>query len=356
MLLHDNYSESHINDLRTKTGADPSILERTVFAFGLLEAIRTAGLPFIFKGGTSLLILLDEPRRLSTDIDIIVDPGTDVDGYVNKAGKIFPFLSVEEHIRQTGSAIDKRHFRFLFQSPRTGKNIHILLDVLYEKNPYYRILEKPIRSSFLLSEGEDMFVAVPDQNSLLGDKLTAFAPHTTGIPFGKDKELEIMKQMFDCWTLIREMNDFPTVASVYRHTAEIEMGYRGLKIPVEDVLLDTIQSCLCIMGRGGICPDDYRYFIDGINALQGHIFRGRINGENAGIMACEVMYLASCILTHQTQYAFDAETAQYKKEKLTLKGFRKIGYIRKADQNAYAYLVKSFQLLFSAGYFTKSIL
>ena len=36
----------------------------------LLEAIRQAELPFIFKGGTSLLLLPETPRRLSTDIDI----------------------------------------------------------------------------------------------------------------------------------------------------------------------------------------------------------------------------------------------------------------------------------------------
>ena len=62
MLSRENYTEVHINDLYTQTGADPSILERTVFAFGLLEAIRIVELPFIFEGGTSLLILLDEPR------------------------------------------------------------------------------------------------------------------------------------------------------------------------------------------------------------------------------------------------------------------------------------------------------
>ena len=96
MLLRENYTAEHITRLREETGADPSILERTVFAFGLLEAIRSVDMPFIFKGGTSLLVMLDEPRRLSTDIDIIVDRDTDVDGYVEKAGKIFPFVRVED--------------------------------------------------------------------------------------------------------------------------------------------------------------------------------------------------------------------------------------------------------------------
>lgn len=68
MLLQENYTSAHIETLRKSTGSDSSILERTVFAFGLLEALSMVGMPFIFKGGTSLLLLLNRPRRLSTDI------------------------------------------------------------------------------------------------------------------------------------------------------------------------------------------------------------------------------------------------------------------------------------------------
>ena len=59
MLTRENYTEQHIYDLWKETGADPSILERTVFAFGLLEAIRSVGLPFIFKGGFYLMSHVD---------------------------------------------------------------------------------------------------------------------------------------------------------------------------------------------------------------------------------------------------------------------------------------------------------
>ena len=207
MLKRENYTSEHIDALRKQTGADPSILERTVFAFGLLEALCRVKMPFIFKGGTSLLILLDEPRRLSTDIDIIVAPGTDVDGFIQQAGQIFPFRDVKENIRKGNNGIEKRHFRFLFNSPRQGKEISILLDVVFEDNPYAKLITKPVQSRLLMSEGDSLLVTVPDKNSVLGDKLTAFAPHTTGIPFGIDKELEIIKQMFDCWTLLQEMDD-----------------------------------------------------------------------------------------------------------------------------------------------------
>lgn len=38
MLSKKNYTSEYISTLQKKTGADPSILERTVYAFGLLEA------------------------------------------------------------------------------------------------------------------------------------------------------------------------------------------------------------------------------------------------------------------------------------------------------------------------------
>lgn len=356
MLVHENYTKEHIASLKEQTGADPSILERTVFAFGLLEAIRSVGMPFIFKGGTSLLVLLDNPRRLSTDIDIIVDKDTDVDDYINKAGKIFPFISVEEHKRKGANDIEKRHFRFHFLSPITDKEINILLDVVFEDNPYLKVTERPIRSKLLISEGDDFLVRVPDKNCILGDKLTAFAPHTTGIPFGKDKELEIIKQMFDCWTLIQEMDDYQLVSSVYNTVSHIELSYRGLDKKPSDCLKDTIESCICIMGRGGIRSDEYASFKAGISSIQGHIFIGRINGENAGTYASEVMYLAASLLTGQQEYVRITNLDEYRGVQLKMKGSKKINGLRNTTPTAYAYIVKSFQMLHEAGLYIDSII
>lgn len=38
------------------------------------------------------MLLMEHPCRLSTDIDIIVEPGTDVDKYLDRASEIFPFI------------------------------------------------------------------------------------------------------------------------------------------------------------------------------------------------------------------------------------------------------------------------
>ena len=85
MITKENYTESHIRELQAASRSDPGLIERTLYAFGLLEALRRVGLEFTFKGGTSLLLLLPYPKRLSTDIDIVVDPATDIDSFIQKA-------------------------------------------------------------------------------------------------------------------------------------------------------------------------------------------------------------------------------------------------------------------------------
>ena len=98
MLLKENFTKEHIRELQETSHRDPVLLERAVYAFGLLEALVKVGLPFIFKGGTCLMLLMDHPRRLSTDIDIIVEPGTEVDVYLQKSFllRLFKNKSVSE--------------------------------------------------------------------------------------------------------------------------------------------------------------------------------------------------------------------------------------------------------------------
>ena len=312
-------------------------------------------MPFIFKGGTSLLVMLDNPRRLSTDIDIIVEPGTDVDAYINEAGTIFPFNSVEENVRKGINGIEKRHFRFHFTSPGTAQDINILLDVVFEKNPYLKTVNRQINSKLLLSDGDNLLVTTPDINCILGDKLTAFAPYTTGIPFGNDKELEIIKQLFDCWTLLQEMDDFQMVKDVYKTISQIELGYRGLDKDFNDCLKDTINGCICILGRGSIKAEEYAYYSKGINAIQGHIFQGRLNGENAGVLASEVMYLAASILTGQTEYKRITDTNAPVKITPKMKGIKKISSMKNTNPLAYSHMIEAFTMLNDIGLYTESI-
>lgn len=46
------------------------LIEKSIRAFSLLEALVRSGCPFVFKGGTSLMLHLNSSKRLSIDIDI----------------------------------------------------------------------------------------------------------------------------------------------------------------------------------------------------------------------------------------------------------------------------------------------
>ena len=103
-------------------------------------------------------------------------------------------------------------------------------------------------------------------------------------------------------------------------------------------------------------PEEYKNFSLGINSIQGHIFEGRINGENAGIYASEVMYLATCLLTEKSEYERISNPEEYRNNQLKIKGIKKISSMRNANPLAYAYMIKSLQLLNEHGLYIDSLL
>ena len=345
MLARSMYTKEYVRALHERTKNDPALLEKVIYAFGLLEAIKKVGLPFCFKGGTSLMLLLEHPKRLSTDIDIIVLPGTDIDGYIKKAGEVFPFISVEENIRLGRNGIEKRHFKFTYLSPFSKQEVTILLDVLFEDYQYASLIERPIRNELLLCEGEDLRVLIPDVNGILGDKFTAFAPHTTGIPFGIGKELEIIKQLFDCSSLFDEMSDYQEVCATYARIVRSEMGYRGLSLSQEDVLKDTIKSCLCIASRGELYPEQYPNFKKGILRIKNHILNGKFSGEIAGACACRVLYLSVSILIGAKSLSKKEDPKEALEAKIEFARPRSFSYLRVIDPIAYGYAAKASKLL-----------
>jgi hypothetical protein len=49
------YDLDYIRELQARYKTDPGLLERVLYAFGLLEALVKVGMKFTFKGGTSLI-------------------------------------------------------------------------------------------------------------------------------------------------------------------------------------------------------------------------------------------------------------------------------------------------------------
>ncbi len=340
MISRKIYELDYIRQLQKKYVSDPSLIERALYAFGLLEAIKRVDMPFVFKGGTSLMLILEKPARLSTDIDILVEPGTDVNKYIEKAARIFPFLDMKEDIRRGRNGIVKRHFRFTYFSPLRKAEFHILLDVVFAHLLYAKITRKEICNDLLLTEGENLFVEVPTADCILGDKLTAFAPHTTGVLIGTKKELEIAKQLFDIAALYDCMTDYDLLSKTYDSAFKEETAFRGGNWSREDVLRDTIRACVSIISRGVFDKEDYFEYLRGIKSLRNHILLSEYNLDDAIIRACKVMYLASCLLSGSSPKKIE-QPESYLSERLEGNQYKKLAYIRKQHSEAYACLVEA---------------
>ena len=66
--------EASIKELKKENpAADIQLLEKTIGALYLVENLVRSGLDFIFKGGTSLVLLLNKLKRFSVDVDIITE-------------------------------------------------------------------------------------------------------------------------------------------------------------------------------------------------------------------------------------------------------------------------------------------
>lgn len=312
MIHPDSRSLEWIKQVATENKlSDYTLVEKTIRAFSLLEALAKSGCPFIFKGGTSLMLHLNSTKRLSIDIDIICPPGTDIEQYLTMCSAEYGFSNVQLVDRIMRTNVPKKHAKFYYHvsyyaGHEEGK---ILLDVLFEENHYSKVVSLPIQSRFLKTEGTPITVKVPSHEDLLADKLTAFAPHTTGIPFFKGERncsMEINKQLFDIASLFDITNDLTTTASTFRRFALVELQYRNLQTKTAQSVLDDIYStALCLTLDNGINKEEYTLLIDGMKRVRSFIHSEKYSLDKAIVNAAKAAYLSRLIsngITHVKHY------------------------------------------------------
>lgn len=318
MIHASSFSGDWLEYKRRESGRDPALIEKMIYALHLVEQLQVSGLPFIFKGGTSLVLLMNEPRRFSVDIDIVVDAAMtreELEGYLNKVVGTSTFIRVElDQRRSYQGEIPKAHYKFIYASNVPNKRggqvsqnpeTEILLDVLFAENPYPATVEKPVRSAWLKHDGDPILVRVPCINSITGDKMVAFAPCTTGVPYFSQKEREIIKQLFDVGNLFDQINDVELVRKAYHIAATAEMRYRTERgiISVEQVLQDTIDTAL-LLATPKCAPDNEGKLAElmiGIRQFTHFVFDRRGYGiEDALLSTAKVAYLAAYLLKGET--------------------------------------------------------
>ena len=97
MINPQSRSLEWITEVAQRMGIrDKALVEKTIRAFSLLEALARSGCPFLFKGGSSLMLHLNTSKRLSIDIDIICPPGTAIENYLGMYAEEYGFVNASK--------------------------------------------------------------------------------------------------------------------------------------------------------------------------------------------------------------------------------------------------------------------
>lgn len=242
----------HFKDQEATRKSDPALIEKMIFALYLLENLAQQNIRFVFKGGTSLVLLTKRSHRFSVDIDITTTmQRNELENAFHQIASqsIFESFTLDEPRSYANSKVPKAHYFFHYQSIIKPRKDYIMLDILFQQMQYPETKTIEIKSEWLNTSEPYIKVNTPSVNAILGDKLTAFAPNTTGVPYEKRKELEIVKQLFDVAKLIDLSDNFELTNTSFLQIAENEIRYRELSITPSDVLNDLFETALLIAAR-----------------------------------------------------------------------------------------------------------
>jgi len=346
MISPRSYTQEWIMGVREASPRmDPILIEKMIMALTLVESLRVSGLDFIFKGGTALALVLGKLQRFSIDIDIVIQIGQNFNEYFQAVLRQGVFLHYEEDKR--AGDLPKEHHKFFFNSVIQAKESYILLDILFEENLYAQLQEVEIRLPLLSLVDKSTSVVCPIPECLLGDKLTAFAPHTTGIQFEKSKELEIAKQLFDVATLFDISENIRLVRKTYETIASKELAHRGLNdLTIRDVLLDTFNTA-CLIGTRGNSQvvGEYQELVDGISKLKGFIYSGNFSPDSAILCASKAAILVALILKQENTIIRFEKGLDLSAWNIPNPNYNKLNKLKKTNPEAFFFFYRALETL-----------
>ena len=343
MITLKSHTIEWITDLRNKLGKriDPKLIEKVIYALTFLEQLRLNNLNFVFKGGTALLLATEKPKRFSIDIDIITEESEDkIKAVLQKISQLDIFIRWEDdNDRKHTPDAPIGHFKMFYKSAVDGHEEPILLDLLYSPNPYPETKEYLINHNWLATSGEDTTVVLPTFEAILGDKLTAFAPKTTGILYSKNRPVEIIKQLYDISFLFDRITDLHVVKESYARVVMEEIGYRKLNINANEVLKDTWNTCYTLAERD-TKSEEFKHLQLGIKNFTNFII-DRFSIEEAITAAAKIAYLTSLLNKENQEIERFKNPLEIKDWLIEDPTYNKLNKLKKTNPEAFFYWYKS---------------
>jgi hypothetical protein len=229
----------------------------------------------------------------------------------------------------------KAHYKIFYQSFVSGKESYVLIDIIEDSSPYPNTQDSEIKPSYFQLDDSILKVKTPTVDGILGDKLTAFAPRTTGILLGKNKEMEIAKQLFDIASLFDHATSLEEIRKTFNLIAKKEIAYRELIISEAEVLNDTFDASMIIALQGAHSAAIQTELQKGTSSLKNYIFES-FGPAQIHICASKVAYLCQLLLKDQSAITY-FKNEDLSKETIANPEYNKLNKIKKVSPEAFYY-------------------
>lgn len=286
---------THIEKYRFNAPA--ALAEEAVHCLELVAEMVEAGLPFQFKGGNSLLLILPEPKRFSIDVDIATDaPRERIEACLNEiVGRFTIFSRWEKRQHKTKPWLPIASYYCYFNSAvNNGTETSIMLDAQLRRSPY-KTQKKAVTCGELYKS--KTLAELPLPSSIIGDKLLTLGPNTLGIPVGKGKEAQRLKHVFDVSRLLAARPLLSEIRAGFfaclRHENEIQERVRS----VDETIEDTLAFCRSVAPHDVMPPDQglspiMSENVRGLPVFAGHLFDAGYSWKN---LRRDMARVAACI-------------------------------------------------------------
>jgi hypothetical protein len=290
----DFFIREHIENCSFHTSSE--LTEQAIHCLELVRELTEEEFPFQFKGGNSLLLILDAPRRFSIDVDIATDRSVEaIETVLSCIIKRFGiFTRWEKRQHKTKPWIPLSSYYLFYHSVVTGKETNIMLDAQMHRSPYPCVKKQVVCGDIYRSTA---YTELPLPSGIIGDKLLTLGPATLGIPVGKGKAAQRLKHVFDVARLLAMQPPLDALRESFVSCLAFENRLQNRTLTPEEIVLDTL-SCLCPgvlhmeppeeTAEGTILSEH----VAGLVPFAAHLFTGVYSWLD---MRCDMARVAYCI-------------------------------------------------------------
>ncbi len=233
------FRESHI--ISSTFNTSKVITEQALHCLECVAELNESGLKFIFKGGNSLLLLLQKPERFSIDVDICTDETVGViEQHLNNiTGDQNVFKKWEKRHNKIKASVPITSYNLYYTSLFSSSLVNSIAINIHLKNNCYRTEVRRINCGRLFISSVQTEVPLP--SSIIGEKLLALGPFTTGIPLSKGSNPLRLKHIFDISQLLQVNPSLSLIRESLHCCIKLENHQQKKNISLNAIIIDIIS-------------------------------------------------------------------------------------------------------------------